>query len=136
MVCVYCGQETSVTNSRHQKRNNQVWRRRLCKACGAVFTTHEATDLTTSLFVDSLGSLRPFLPDMLYTEVLLALQDRKDCYLAAREVTSTVIKKLLALPEKPIFAPSQISHAAAEVLEKLDRRAWMRYAAEHPSIQQ
>jgi len=72
---------------------------------------------------------------MLFTEVLLALQDRKDCYLAAREVTSTVIRELLKLPDKPRIEPKQISQAAAKVLKRLDKRAYLRYMAEHPSLQ-
>jgi transcriptional repressor NrdR len=135
MVCLYCDSETGVANSRLQKRSNQVWRRRQCKACGAIFTTHESIDLSTTLLVDSGASIKPFLPDMLFTEVLLALQDRKDCYLAAREVSNTVIKYLLKLPEKPLYKQPQISQAAAGVLKRLDRRAWLRYAAEHPSLQ-
>lgn len=135
MVCPYCQADTQVTNSRRQKRNNQVWRRRHCRACGAVFTSNEAIDLSSTLSVDSGGSVKPFLADMLYTELLLALQDRKDCYIAAREVTSTVVKELLKLPEKPLFKASQISAAAGVVLSRLDRRAWLRYAAEHPSLQ-
>ncbi len=136
MVCVYCGADTKVNNSRLQKRSNQVWRRRQCLACKAVFTTHEAIDLPTTLLVDSGGRMKPFLPDLLFTEVLLALQDRKQPYEAAREVTSTVIKNLLKLPDKPLFQPSQISRETAVVLSRLDRRSWLRYAAEHPSVQQ
>jgi len=135
MVCAYCGKETQVTNSRRQRRSNQVWRRRQCKACKAIFTTLEVVDLPTTLIVDSRSRSEPFLPDKLYTEVLLALQDRKDCYIAAREVTNTVIKELLKLPDKPLFRPEQISHVAASVLKRLDRRAYLRYAAEHPSLQ-
>src|ERR1035437_1767619 len=116
MVCVYCGHETKVTNSRRQKRNNQVWRRRKCAVCKAVFTTHEAVDLPGTLFVQSGASTKPFLPDLLFTEVLLALQDRKDCYAAAREVTNTVIEQLLKMPESPLFAPQQISQATSKVL--------------------
>lgn len=135
MVCVYCGSETRVANSRLQRRSNQVWRRRQCKACKAVFTTIEAIDLPATLIVDSGGRSEPFLPDKLYTEVLLALQDRKDAYVAAREVTNTVIKELLKLPDKPLFQPEQISRVAASVLKRLDRRAYLRFAAEHPSLQ-
>lgn len=134
MICIYCGGETDVTNSRRQKRNNQVWRRRKCEACGAVFTSHEAIDLFSALVVDSDRST-PFISDMLFTEVLLALQDRKDCYLAAREVTSTVIRELLRLPDKPRIDPKQISQATAKVLKRLDKRAHLRYMAEHPSLQ-
>lgn len=135
MVCLYCGQDTFVTNSRLQKRSNQVWRRRQCKACRAIFTTLEAVDLPSTLIVDSRGRSEPFLPDKLYTEVLLALQDRKDCYQDAREVTNTVIKQLLKLPNKPLFRPEQITKATADVLKRLDRRAYLRFAAEHPSLQ-
>ena len=72
---------------------------------------------------------------MLFTEVLLALQDRKDCYLAAREVTSTVIRELLKLPDKPRIEPKQISEVTVKVLKRLDKRAYLRYMAEHPSLQ-
>jgi transcriptional repressor NrdR len=135
MICVYCGHETKVINSRLQKRNNQVWRRRQCLACKAVFTTHEAIDLPNALLVQSGASTKAFLPDLLFTEVLLALQDRKNCYVDAREVTNTVIKNLLKLPESPLFAPEQISKLTSKVLGRLDNRAGLRYMAEHPSLQ-
>ncbi|MEX1995602.1 MAG: hypothetical protein WD887_02390, partial [Candidatus Saccharimonadales bacterium] len=73
--------------------------------------------------------------DRLYMEVLLALQDRQDCYIAAKEVTAAVINNLLKLPESPLFSPPQISIATALVLKRLDRRGYLRYAAEHPSLQ-
>lgn len=134
MVCIYCGGETGVVNSRKQKRSNQIWRRRKCGACGAVFTSHEVIDLSSALVVDS-GLPTPFISDVLFTEVLLALQDRKDCYLAAREVTSTVIRELLKSPDLPRIDPKQISQMTAKVLKRLDKRAYLRYLAEHPSLQ-
>lgn len=135
MNCLYCGSDTSVVNSRRQKRNNQVWRRRQCKACKAVFTTLEAIDTPTALIVDSGGSSVAFLPDKLYSELLGALQDRPDSFVAAREITNTVIAELLKLPDKPLFRPPQISAAAAKVLKNLDKQAYLRYVAEHPSLQ-
>lgn len=134
MICVYCSSDTKVTNSRLQKRNNQTWRRRQCLECGATFTTHEAADLSGLLVVIDSGSHKPFSEDILFTELLLALSHRKDAYSAAREVTATTVNKLLKLPEKPTFSPPQISAAAATVLERLDRQAWIRYVAEHPSL--
>ena len=138
MVCVYCGEKTDVTNSRPQKRNNQVWRRRECQGCGAIFTTHEAIDLSSALLVQPKGrggSPGPFLPDLLFTELLLALQHRKDCYTAAREITSAVTARLLHLPNKPVFNTVEISRETAKVLGRFDKRAWMRYQADHPSLQ-
>ncbi len=135
MVCIYCGGETYVTNSRKQKRSNQIWRRRQCKACHAVFTSHESIDLTSALMVASRGSTKPFITDMLFTEVLLALQDRKDFYVAGREVTSTVTSQLLKHSTHPVIQAPTISQVAAKVLKRLDKRAYLRYLAEHPSLQ-
>lgn len=136
MVCAYCGYKTDVTNSRLQKRSNQVWRRRHCPRCKATFTTHETIDLASTLLVEKpQGPPEPFITDKLFTEVLLALQDRKDCYMAAREVTNTVIKNLLKLPERPLFDKSQISRTCADVLKRFDAKAFLRYSLEHPSLQ-
>jgi len=135
MVCLYCGSETKVTNSRPQKRSNHIWRRRQCKRCKATFTTHEAVDLSSTLLVVNLGVPKPFVTDILFTEMLLAMSHRKNAYLDAREATDTVIARLIELPGKPLFSPTQISVISSDVLKKLDRRAHLRFVAEHPSLQ-
>lgn len=134
MVCIYCSKDTRVINSRHQKRNNHTWRRRRCKGCGAIFTTIEAVDYTSTLSVNVNNVYTPFLMDLLYTEVLLALQDRKTAYMDSREVTNTIIKSLLKMPQSPLFSPKDISKVTAATLQRFDKRAWHRYAAEHPSV--
>jgi transcriptional repressor NrdR len=136
MVCIYCNNETRVINSRLQKRNNQIWRRRKCEACEAVFTTHESIDLSSALLVKSGASKTPFLADRLFADVLSALIDHKDKYVAAREVTATVIKNLLQ--EKPnnlLFSSKSISKITSTVLKKFDKHAWLRYVADHHSLQ-
>jgi len=135
MVCVYCGGETKVTNSRLQKRNNQVWRRRECLVCHAIFTTHESVELESALSVDKNGQNQPFLPDLLLKELMLALSHRKDVYTASREVLGTIIRKLLTLPQKPLYKPADISKITSGVLKRFDRRAYLRYLADHPSLQ-
>lgn len=134
MVCLYCSGDTRVGNSRLQRRSNQVWRRRICKHCGAVFTTHEAIDLSSTLIVVVGGLPKPFVTDMLFTELLLAMSHRKNAYSDAREASNTVITRLLELPGKPLYSPSQISLITSDVLKKLDKRAHLRYSAEHPSL--
>lgn len=124
-----------MVNSRHQKRNNQVWRRRECLACQSVFTTHETVELANALSVDKQGWLSPFLPDLLLKELMLALQDRKDVYTASGEVLAIIVKKLLLLPQKPVFKPQDISKTAGGVLKRFDKRAYLRFVAEHPSLQ-
>src|SRR3982750_2177743 len=98
MVCIYCGGETKVTNSRLQRRNNQVWRRRQCLACQSVFTSHEMVELESALSVSQDGKNAPFLPHLLLKELMMAMQHRKDVYTASGEVMATIVRKLLALP--------------------------------------
>jgi len=133
MVCIYCGSPTKVNNSRLQKRNNQIWRRRQCYTCGAVFTTNEAPDYSSSLMVETKQGFKSFEPDILFTEVLLALEHRSNCYREAREITGTVISKLLKLPGSPVFSPKQISNETLKVLKRFDSKAWHKYSAERSS---
>jgi len=133
MVCSVCGGRTEVINSRQQKRSNQVWRRRRCLDCLRVFTTHEMTDLSPQFSVSKKDKEEPFLTDKLFTEVLLALQDRKDCYRDAREATATITKHLLAKADGVVIPAPAISRVTAQVLKRLDRRAWLRFISEHPS---
>jgi transcriptional repressor NrdR len=135
MNCIYCGGETKVTNSRLQSRNNQVWRRRRCLVCQSVFTTHESVEYESALSVEQDGQISPFLPDLLLNELMMAMQHRKDVYTASREVLSTIVRKLLILPQNPRFSPSDISKVTSEVLKRFDRRAYLRYLADHPSLQ-
>ena len=135
MVCLYCGGKTRVFNSRKQHKGNSVWRRRRCQRCLAVFTTQESPDLASTLMVSQSGVYTPFLADFLYTDILLALQDRKNCYIEAREITKTVIRHLLKLSTSPLFEPRQISVETAKVLKRFNKRAYLRYAAEHESLQ-
>lgn len=135
MVCVYCGGQTKVTNSRLQQRNNQVWRRRRCLDCGAIFTTTEAIAYDIAFSVEKGAQIEPFLSEKLYMEFLLALQDRKNCYIEARELTTQVIRNLLKRRQKASVQPTEITTEAAKVLKRFNRRAWLRYVAEHPSAQ-
>ena len=122
-------------NSRGQKRSNQVWRRRRCLSCKAVFTSHEAIDYSSALLVSRPKGTEPFIEDLLYNDILKALKGRRDRLSAAREVTSTVIKALLKQPEKPLYEPQKISRLAGGVLSRLDRQAYLRFVSEHPSLQ-
>jgi hypothetical protein len=66
---------------------------------------------------------------------MTALSHRNDVYTASREVLGTVVQKLLALPQKPLFGPADISKTTSEVLKRFDRRAYLRHLADHPSLQ-
>lgn len=131
MVCIYCGQNTRVTNSRLQKRSNNVWRRRQCSSCQAVFTTHESVELSGALLVNN-GSLSPFESNKLLVELLEALKHHPQQRQAATEISHTIVMNLLKRRQK-VLTTKLISQETAAVLKRFDKRAWLRYCADHPS---
>lgn len=133
MKCVYCTGPTHVTNSRAQKRSNQTWRRRECLKCQATFTTHELVELSGAVLVDRDG-IHPFISDILFVDLLNALKGHSASFIAAREITTTVIGQLLR-QRQMVYPAKEISRTAAAVLKRFDRQAYLRYLAEHPSLQ-
>jgi transcriptional repressor NrdR len=134
MVCIYCGSETKVINSRLQKRSNNVWRRRNCLACSATITTHEAADLSTTLLVETKnGAIEPFLLLKLSESLLDALNERKDAYAAATELSQTIVQQLLKHPRRDAFKTIGLSTMTADVLSRFNKEAYLRYVLAHPS---
>lgn len=132
MVCIQCGGETAVSNSRHQKRLNQVWRRRLCKTCGAVFTTEESASYSGSWAVLSpSGALLPFSRDKLLLSLHRSLQHRKSAVTDASALADTVIKKLSSVIKDGRLESQQITHAVQVALNRFDKAASVHYAAFH-----
>ena len=138
MVCIYCGSETEVTNSRTKARNPSVWRRRACKACDAQFTTSERPDYTKALLVEGLDSkkLYPFSRDKLFLSLYKSLGHRIDALVTSTELTSTVIGRLLN--KKYIINGSMdvesISKVSFEVLKRFDPLAASTYKAYHQNL--
>lgn len=131
MECPYCQSRTSVENSRLQKRSNQVWRRRACKACRAVFTTHEAIDLSTTLLVQNKADMEPFSAERLYADILVCMPRRPDRYIAAKEAAFTVVVQLLTQQSSATVTPQQIVQSTSKVLKALDSKAYLHYTANH-----
>ncbi len=134
MECIYCHDSTSVVNSRHQKKVNHVWRRRVCQSCGALFSSLEAADLERSLSVRySTGHLEPFMRDKLFISIFKACGHRKDAIEAATALTETVMSKLLHKNRQALIDVSDIATTACQVLKRFDTAAFVQYKAYHQS---
>lgn len=132
MVCVYCTADTKVVNSRHQRRLNSIWRRRVCIACRAVFTTREEPELKTSFSVSDHASnkLEPFLSEKLFLSIYDCFRHRPTALSDAAELTKTVVASLPFPSEKPISA-ADITQATYSVLHRFDPLAATLYKAYH-----
>jgi transcriptional regulator NrdR family protein len=133
MVCIYCSSPTQVTNSRLQKRLNQVWRRRHCTSCGSNFTTHEAVEYGSAIVVQySPRLLKPFSRDLLFISVYESCKHRSDALADATALTQTIIGQLLPHVRKGIIDRDIIATVSATVLERFDKTAATMYGAFHP----
>jgi transcriptional regulator NrdR family protein len=133
MVCIYCSGPTEVANSRHQKRLNQVWRRRLCKVCKATFTTHEKTELEGSVLVRySEQELIPFSRDRLFISIYESCKHRPAAASNASALTQTIVALLQDHLATGIIEREVIASTARAALERFDKTAATVYGAYHP----
>lgn len=142
MVCLYCNRKLSVTNSRPQLSRNQTWRRRLCKPCGAVFTTTEAIDLTQSIIVsspadnsDSDGArneaLTAFDRDKLFISIYKSLQHRRHAARDARGICDTVVAAVASAASGGTIEARTLTTITLNTLQRFDSAAATHYAAFH-----
>lgn len=131
MVCIYCGNDTQVINSRLQKRSNATWRRRRCLECKNVFSTIERVDLAQALRIELTGSkLTPFDRDVLFTSIYDSLKHRDHPIQDASELTNTVISTLVK-SRQAVFSRQEVIEATLKVLERFDNAASVQYSAFH-----
>lgn len=134
MVCIYCGGPTAVINSRKQRRNNSIWRRRQCERCRAIFTSQEHADLGLALRVTRSGSseLAPFSRERLFVHVYESCKHRPSALGDASALTQTIINRLLQTSEHGIIARDDIVRQAHSVLTNFDKAAATFYMVYHP----
>jgi transcriptional repressor NrdR len=134
MVCLYCGSDTRVTNSRPQKRSNRIWRRRHCLDCGAIFTTVEGIDYSASVsFKHPSGTLQPFERDQLFVSVLDSIRHRKTATSDATSLTDTILIQLASCrDEDGGINRNQLVQLVFVTLSRFDSAAGVHYRAFHP----
>jgi transcriptional regulator NrdR family protein len=135
MVCIHCGQKTQVINSRTQRRANQVWRRRRCVSCQAVFSTLESTDYGAVWLVrGSTSRLSPFSRDKLFLSLHKSCQHRPTAASDAGALAETVIGKLSGQVQDGVIPVKSIAAAVQVALARFDKAAGVHYQAFHQIV--
>ncbi|MBW3569115.1 hypothetical protein KY385_03230 [Candidatus Parcubacteria bacterium] len=131
MICVFCGKETNVVNSRPGKRHPSVWRRRKCDYCKAAFSSREKPDFAISVRVKKqAGIYEPFLEDKLFISIKESLSHRSDALEASRQLTDTITAQIFPL-KGGYLKPEEIIATAYAVIRRFDRAAATYYRAHH-----
>ncbi len=138
MICIYClHNKTKVCNSRTQKNNPQVWRRRSCIQCGKTFTSYERA-ASADILVDNGNSTMPFNIGTLTISIANSSghnksQQRYDSYYLAQTIELTIIK-LLAQTDSRVISTKDIIKIAYNTLKKFDEITALQYAMQHGHI--
>jgi transcriptional repressor NrdR len=130
MVCPYCSHESSVTNSRLQKRANSVWRRRKCLNCGAIWTSVERLEASTVWRVQHNGHLLSFSYETLYISLYEALKHKKTAVTEAKHLCDTVMQKL-ASKRTAVLSTELIVQTTYNILRRYDKLAAALYKTTH-----
>jgi transcriptional repressor NrdR len=130
MVCIYCGKDTKVINSRLQKKANSVWRRRLCVKCGGIFTTTEIFQDDNSLMLSSGDkSVVPFIRERFYLSIYDSCRHRESAVTDARHLTNTIINKLVSRHKGATIYSSDLKEMTRRTLSNFDKAAATHYRA-------
>jgi transcriptional repressor NrdR len=130
MECPYCHRPvTIVTNSRPTRDNSQIWRRRRCWHCKALFTTHEIIDLSHLVVIKKSGQPEMYNRMKLYTGLYRATVS-KTANRAKKvdRVTLEVEREILFLKQKRIKSEI-IGDTVLNKLKKVDTGMFLRFLA-------
>ncbi len=132
MVCIYCGHDTKVINSRLQARSNQIWRRRQCESCKNIFSSLEGVSWEQAVRFKRKGHLEPFSRDKLFLSVYEACRHRKTAITDSSGLTTTILSKLRPQIEAAALERDQVVRVTSGVLKRFNRAAQVQYLAYHP----
>lgn len=130
MVCLYCTNDSQVTNSRLQKRANSVWRRRKCLNCGAIWTSLERLEASTVWRVQQNGHLLTFSYETLYISLYEALKHKKTAVQDAKHLCDTVMQKL-AGKHLAVLPTELITKTTYDILRRYNKLAAELYKTTH-----
>lgn len=134
MFCINCFYpSTQLTNSRPNKKQPLIWRRRHCSKCGATFTTTERPSLAHNQLVHTGSEVAPFNIGKLIVSLARAFQhDQSKVDTDALDLALTIQTELAT--ELQTITSDDIAAITHQVLKRYDELAAMQYAAQHQLI--
>jgi transcriptional repressor NrdR len=135
MFCINCfNPNTAVTNSRPNKKQPSVWRRRKCPKCGTIYTTYERPSLADNSPVHlRSGKTEGFNLGKLILSVARAFTHSPvDAEYNALWLAQTIEDTLSS--QRELITPEDIEATTHDTLRHFDELAAMQYAAQHQMI--
>lgn len=138
MVCIYCRNNTQVVNSRLRKKDNDVWRRRKCTVCGALFSSTENIDLFNALKVNKKNNdLEDFSKEKILISIYRSIDHLPNPQSLAGHLTKTALQQILykdQLSTNPIIDSTTIERCIFSVLQKFDSAGAIKYRSYNSNL--
>jgi transcriptional regulator NrdR family protein len=135
MFCINCfNPTTTVTNSRPNKKQPLVWRRRKCAKCDTTFTTYERPSLAENKPIQLPGGKNEtFNLGKLILSISRAFtHSPQEAEYSTLWLAQTVEDTLSS--QRELITPEDIEATTHDVLRRFDELAAVQYAAQHHLI--
>ncbi len=129
MKCPFCGKlNTRVIDSRPDKMDSQVRRRRECRECSRRFTTHEKFLQMPIIIVKKDGRREDFIREKVLFGIKKACEKRAISINLIEETVDTIERELRETNELEISA-KLVGKKIIEALKSIDDVAYVRFAS-------
>ncbi len=129
MKCPYCESvEDKVVDSRSNKEENAIRRRRECLSCGRRFTTYEYVELYKTDVIKSDGRREPFIRDKVFNGIRIACTKRSISITQMEDLVDAVELEIRALGEREV-STKVIGELVISKLKDIDEVAYVRFAS-------
>jgi transcriptional repressor NrdR len=135
MFCINCfNPRTTVANSRGNKKQPSIWRRRACPHCGTIFTTYERPSLAENKEIRRTdGKKETFNLGKLTISIAKAFAHLpKEASYNSLWLAQTAEDRLSSQQE--VITPEDIGAVTHDILKHFDELAAVQYAAQHQMI--
>lgn len=135
MRCPHCGFiDSKVVDSRLNKDQTQIRRRRLCLECGRRYTTFERVESTLPVMVKRDSRREPFDRDKLRASVAIACRKRPISQTRIDKLVDRIEFQLSETGEKELHS-EELGLIVMEELRELDPVAYVRFASVYREFQ-
>lgn len=129
MHCPFCkNQETYVKDSRNNKENNIVRRRRICPKCDMRFTTLERIMLKELFVIKRSGTKKPFDREKILKSITTAVRKRNITEETLDQITNDIVHKIEKTVKGEIHT-REIGLIIMHHLAEIDEVAYIRFAS-------
>ncbi|MBF0223988.1 MAG: transcriptional repressor NrdR [Desulfobacterales bacterium] len=129
MKCPFCGEiETKVIDSRSNKDQSSIRRRRECLSCEKRFTTYEHVENLQVMIVKKDGRREAFNKEKIRSGLIKACEKRPVSMDAIDSIVSEIESDITEFPKKE-FSSTYIGEKLMKKLRVLDEVAYVRFAS-------